>query len=144
MITIFLLLFVAVIFEGTNCNIVKYPHVNNHGSGGLISNASLIGFDNGCRHRSQYFVTSNVQFPMCMGQTDQDLKNGMSIINLINSRGYLPTCRILHLLLWMSSTTHDRAYTRDYFIDVGANIGSMDFLFTLGTTSVNSALFSCF
>jgi FkbM family methyltransferase len=90
-----------------------------------IHNDTLAGLDRGCKHRSQYFVTKNNQFPMCMGQTDQDLKNGMSIINLVNSRGCLPTCRILHLLLWMSSEVHEKSQLmRDYFVDVGANIGS--------------------
>ena len=61
---------------------------------------------------------------MCMGQTDQDLKNGMSIINLINSRGYLPTCRVMQLMLWMAAQINDRrGLVRDYFVDVGANIG---------------------
>jgi FkbM family methyltransferase len=60
----------------------------------------------------------------------------MSIINLIGSRGYLPTCRIMHLMLWMHSFVNDehhsdavhhnrrRGVVKDYFIDVGANIGS--------------------
>lgn len=48
----------------------------------------------------------------------------MSIINLIYSRGYLPTCRVMQLLLWMSSMVHDReALKRELFVDVGANIG---------------------
>jgi hypothetical protein len=97
-----------------------------------------------------------------MGITDQDLKNGMSIINLIYSRGYLPTCRVMQLMLWMSSMIytdehsdnnnknnkkddsssihyenneynnhhhhhnyhHHNHIKRDYFIDIGANIGS--------------------
>jgi hypothetical protein len=69
---------------------------------------------------------------MCVGMTDQDLKNGMSIINLINSRGFLPTCRIMQLMLWMSSMTTvemsstgtRRGLFRDTFVDIGANIGS--------------------
>jgi len=53
------------------------------------------------------------------------LKNGMSIINLIRSRGYLPTCRVLHLLLWMHSAANDRGtISRDAFVDIGSNIGS--------------------
>lgn len=89
-----------------------------------ITNGTIAGLEGGCNHRSTYFITKNVQFPMCMGQTNQDLKNGMSIINLINSRGYLPTCRVMHLMLWMASQIHDRrGLVRDYFVDVGANIG---------------------
>ena len=52
----------------------------------------------------------------------------MSIIRLIQSRGYLPTCRILHLLLWMqsevSASPSKKNNRRDHFIDIGANIGS--------------------
>lgn len=62
---------------------------------------------------------------MCMGQTDQDLKNGMSIINLINSRGFLPTCRVMQLMLWMAASINDKTFVaREHFVDVGANIGS--------------------
>eukprot|EP00981_Chlorochromonas_danica_P001790 scaffold381_cov168-Ochromonas_danica.AAC.43 len=90
-----------------------------------IRNNTISGLGRGCRHKSEYFVNPHVRFPMCMGQTDTDLKNGMSIINLINSRGFLPTCRILHLLLWMASETQEKHITsNEYFIDVGANIGS--------------------
>lgn len=63
---------------------------------------------------------------MCTGQTDQDLKNGMSIINLINSRGFLPTCRVMQLMLWMAGTVNERGnLAKDLFVDVGANIGLM-------------------
>ncbi len=100
-------------------------HVGGGGHHLGMTNATLAGFERGCKHKSQYFVTKNLQFPMCMGQTDQDLKNGMSIINLIYSRGYLPTCRVLHLMLWMASEIQEKGrLTKDYFVDVGANIGN--------------------
>ncbi len=90
----------------------------------FISNSTLNGLSNGCKHTSTYFVTSNTKFSMCMGQTDQDLKNGMSIINLVNSRGYLPTCRVMQLMLWMASEVADKGmHPRDTFVDIGANIG---------------------
>lgn len=93
-----------------------------------ISNRTIsgdYGIGGGCKHATRYDATSVVSFPMCTGQTDQDLKNGMSIINLIASRGYLPTCRILQLLLWMSSEVHDtKLLNRETFVDIGANIGS--------------------
>lgn len=93
-----------------------------------VANSTLSGYDRGCRHTTPYYVTKNLKFNMCIGQTDQDLKNGMSIINLIRSRGYLPTCRILHLMLWMASEVGDRhRLSRDFFIDVGANIGKLVF-----------------
>lgn len=91
----------------------------------FLNNRTIGGFDRGCRHTSQYFVTPVVNFPMCLGQTDQDMKNGMSIINLIRSREYLPTCRVLHLMLWMHSTVREKNHIpRDLFVDVGSNIGS--------------------
>lgn len=92
-----------------------------------ISNSTISGDfpAGGCKHATRYDSTSIASFPMCIGQTDQDLKNGMSIIDLIKSRGYLPTCRILQLLLWMSSEMNDNKHLgRETFIDIGANIGS--------------------
>jgi hypothetical protein len=92
-----------------------------------ITNRTISGDvpNGGCKHAIRYDATSIVSFPMCSGQTDQDLKNGMSIINLIGSRGYLPTCRVLQLMLWMSSeVTEKKALGRDTFVDIGANIGS--------------------
>ena len=100
-------------------------HGNIHHVGHFLKNKTIAGTDVGCKHFSTYDTTSNIHFPMCMGQTDQDLKNGMSIINLINSRGYLPTCRVMQLMLWMSSSVHENGgLARDTFVDVGANIGS--------------------
>jgi hypothetical protein len=120
------LLFVGIFFSYSTLTTFasQHHHVGGGGHHLTISNASLAGFDRGCKHKSQYFVTRNLQFPMCMGQTDQDLKNGMSIINLIYSRGYLPTCRVLHLMLWMASEIQEKGkLAKDYFVDVGANIG---------------------
>jgi hypothetical protein len=101
---------------------------SGHSSGGtptrMITNHTIGGSDRGCKHRTPYFVNANVKFPMCVGQTDQDLKNGMSIINLINSRSFLPTCRVMQLMLWMSSSVQNHGHmSRDLFVDVGANIG---------------------
>jgi hypothetical protein len=88
------------------------------------SNGTIAGTERGCRHRSNYFVNPNTKFQMCTGQTDQDLKNGMSIINLINSRGFLPTCRVMQLMLWMAGTVNEKGHlSKDLFVDVGANIG---------------------
>lgn len=69
----------------------------------------------------------------------------MSIINLITSRGYLPTCRIMQLMLWMDATVSNPskgAMRRDFFVDVGANIGSckmIDFHFNEVDVSITSA-----
>jgi hypothetical protein len=79
----------------------------------------------GCKHTATVQTTAVANFQMCVGQTDQDLKNGMSIISVIRARGFLPTCRVLQLLLWMSSEVHEnKILSRESFIDVGANIGS--------------------
>ena len=92
------------------------------GTGGLLDGGK------GCKHTTSYFTNPNVRATMCVGMTDQDLKNGMSIINLINSRGYLPTCRVMQLMLWMASmvetTGNKKGLPRDTFVDIGANIGS--------------------
>ncbi len=108
---------------------VMHGHNNNAGPVARnIANSTIGGTDKGCRHRSRYYINSNAQFDMCMGQTDQDLKNGMSIINLINSRGFLPTCRVMQLMLWMAASVNDRAFVaREHFVDVGANIGNATF-----------------
>ena len=89
-----------------------------------LSNLTLSGLDNGCKHTTVYETTGHVKFPMCTGTTDQDLKNGMSIINLINSRGYLPTCRIMQLMMWMAATATNGEMAKDTFVDIGSNIGS--------------------
>eukprot|EP00605_Chrysophyceae_sp_TOSAG23-4_P001156 GSChrysophyteH1.ASY1.ANO1.1263.1 assembled CDS len=90
-----------------------------------ISNLTLVGVDSGCKHTKTYETTAHVQFPMCLGTTDQDMKNGMSIINLIASRGYLPTCRVMQVMLWMSASVSEGGQqTRDTFVDIGSNIGS--------------------
>ena len=39
-------------------------------------------------------------------------------------RGYLPTCRVMHLMLWMASEVSGHRLGKDFFVDVGANIGS--------------------
>ena len=90
-----------------------------------ISNLTMVGVDAGCKHTKLYETTAHVKFPMCMGTTDQDMKNGMSIINLINSRGYLPTCRVMQVMLWMSASVSEGGQqSRDSFVDIGSNIGS--------------------
>jgi hypothetical protein len=122
------------------CSLLSYliglDHTLHHNFH-FVTNSTLAGSDRGCKHYSSYYVTPHVQFSMCMGQSDQDLKNGMSIINLIRSRGYLPTCRVMHLMLWMYSQVHDRSHIpRDSFVDVGSNIGISLYLKCLSSLSV--------
>ena len=110
----------------------RHPHNTHshgvHGDGHLMvrtaSNETISGAQNDCKHTTLYETTGNVKFPMCMGITDQDLKNGMSIINLVNSRGYLPTCRIMQLMYWMAATANGGSIHKDLFVDIGSNIGS--------------------
>ena len=108
----------------------QHQHHHSHfAPHGYISNATLSGSDEGCKFYTKYETTNIVSFQMCVGQNPQDLKNGMSIINLIQSRGYLPTCRVLHLMLWMQSEVtiggnSKLGNRRDTFVDIGANIGS--------------------
>lgn len=122
MLPIIILVFSALALAADAQQKVQNTQILHHH---FLNNETIGGFDRGCKHTSQYYVTANIDFPLCIGQTDQDLKNRMSIINLVNSRQYLPTCRVLHLMLWMHSTVHDRNHIpRDLFVDVGFNIGS--------------------
>lgn len=90
-----------------------------------VSNDTISGLSKGCTFRTNYIITGEIQFSMCTGQTERDLKNGMSIINLVSSRGFLPTCRVMQLMLWMASQVADKSHlAKDFFVDVGANIGS--------------------
>lgn len=90
-----------------------------------ITHNILEGTDNGCFQPFYYYVNPNIQFHLCLSQSKEYQKNGRSITELIKGRGYMPTCRVLHLLLWMLEQVDDpNAATKDsYFIDVGANIG---------------------
>lgn len=111
-----------------------------------VLNKTLSGVGVACAHYTEYFVTPNIKFPMCTGQNPQDLKNGMSIINLIQSRGFLPTCRVMHLMLWMlSEVTPHHALSRDHlFVDVGANIGSCSVhIAALGLPVISGTCFHC-
>jgi FkbM family methyltransferase len=90
-----------------------------------ITSSTLAGDKVGCGFPIEYSVNPNIQFRMCSGQTLQETKNGRSIIEMIKSRGYMPTCRVQHLLLWMYSSINEITNAdQTYFADVGANIGS--------------------
>ena len=109
--------------SGVGNNLGSREHNRPHST---ITNVTIAGTGTGCTHTSEYFTNTNTRFKMCMGQTNQDLKNGMSIINLVNSRGFLPTCRVMQLMLWMAAQVNDKPGTlfKDTFVDVGANIGN--------------------
>lgn len=91
-----------------------------------VSNMTLAGLATGCTHSTQVLTNSVVSFPMCIGQTSQDLVNGKAIIDVIKSRQYLPACRVIQLMLWMASEVSDqkRIPFKQIFVDIGANIGS--------------------
>lgn len=113
--------------SSSHAGTVSGGHGHAHGSylHRGIKNATLAGVVQGCKHQRQYVLSNHASFPMCVGQTDIDLKNGMSIINLIGSRGYLPTCRVMNLMLWMHSQVAEGfSVPNDFFVDVGSNIGS--------------------
>lgn len=93
------------------------------------SNQTISGSKTACKHHTWYYVNQNVEFKICLAQSDQYLKvDGNSITDLIKARSFLPTCRVMQLMLWMysffseTSTSHTGA--KEYFVDVGANIGS--------------------
>jgi FkbM family methyltransferase len=81
----------------------------------------------GCFHSHPYFVTPDQKFPICLAQSAEYETKGGSITNLIKGRGYMPTCRVLHLLLWMlQQINHPLSTDLDnrLFMDIGANIGA--------------------
>jgi FkbM family methyltransferase len=85
----------------------------------------LEGGENACFQTFYYYVNPNIQFHFCLSQSKEYNRNGRSITELVKGRGYMPTCRVLHLLLWMLQQVNDKySPAKDYyFIDVGANIG---------------------
>jgi FkbM family methyltransferase len=123
---LFLVLLIVLMVGGSLSSMMHKSHNNSriNRESFYLSNATIAGVDHPCKHTKLYETTGNVKFPMCMGVTDQDMKNGMSIINLVNSRGYLPTCRIMQLMLWMSATVNGGKQAKETFVDIGSNIGS--------------------
>jgi hypothetical protein len=86
------------------------------------------GSDSGCfQSFHPYYVNPYIQFHICLSQSKEYNVHGRSITELIKGRGYMPTCRVLHLLVWMLQQIDDSvAVVKDrYFMDVGANIGNI-------------------
>eukprot|EP01031_Cornospumella_fuschlensis_P044339 gene44339-54222_t len=93
------------------------------------TNQTISGANAACKHHTWYYVNQNVEFKICLAQSDQYLKvDGNSITDLIKARSFLPTCRVMQLMLWMYSFFADapsgHSGSKEYFVDVGANIGS--------------------
>jgi hypothetical protein len=105
----------------------RSPH-SKSGSG-TASNHTLAGNKLACMHKTWYFVNPNVEFQLCLAQSDNYLKvDGNSVTELIKARTFMPTCRVMHLLLWMyrffqGEFTSISGPIKEYFVDVGANIG---------------------
>lgn len=94
-------------------------------AGASINSGVLSGVEYECKHYLPYEATPLYSYRMCVANTDQEYKNGLSIIDLIKQRRYLPTCRVLHLMLWMmAESSKDKSFDKGYFVDTGANIGS--------------------
>ena len=114
-----LLLLVSLVVALLHSSVASLFH-----PGPFVTNTSISGLNDGCRYTTPYTINGQVQFPMCTGQNSEALKHGSSIINLISSRGFLPTCRVMQLMLWMASVADHGRVFRDTFVDIGANIGS--------------------
>jgi FkbM family methyltransferase len=64
---------------------------------------------------------------MCIALDGHKLKGGSSIIAVLQQRGFLPTCRVMQLMLWMLSPAAGGGggvLAHNLFVDVGSNIGS--------------------
>ena len=88
------------------------------------SSKSLIGVETECKYTTKYETHPGKSFEFCKGNTVESQKHGMSIMALLDSRGYLPTCRVMQLMLWMAAEAKEKKHIhRNYFVDIGANIG---------------------
>ena len=82
-------------------------------------------FSQRCHKSFDYEVTPTLKFKMCTAQNLQEERNSRSIVGILSKKHYLPTCRIMHLLLWMRAEVHHGKVDLDeIFADIGMNIGS--------------------
>mmetsp|Transcript_35992 Transcript_35992/g.67126 ORF Transcript_35992/g.67126 Transcript_35992/m.67126 type:complete len:382 (+) Transcript_35992:92-1237(+) len=61
---------------------------------------------------------------MCLAHDAQKYGSGSSIISILTQHGFLPTCRVMQLMLWMYATVEGGHLPHNFFVDVGSNIGS--------------------
>jgi FkbM family methyltransferase len=77
-----------------------------------------------CPHSISYFANELNVVDMCVALDAKKMKDGASIIAILQQRGFLPTCRVMQLMLWMLSTASGGVLDHTMFVDVGSNIGS--------------------
>jgi FkbM family methyltransferase len=114
----------------------------------IITNNTIIGIDtpyplgsdrtqSECLFIVPYYTNPVVKIDMCVALDSTKLKAGMSIIKILETRGYLPTCRVMQIMLWMLATTTGGILNNRIFIDVGSNIGSCSVcMASLGLSSI--------
>jgi hypothetical protein len=57
---------------------------------------------------------------MCVAKDSAKYGSGTSIIAILEKHGFLPTCRVQQLLLWMYATAEGGSLPHNFFVDVGA------------------------
>lgn len=56
---------------------------------------------------------------MCLAKDAAMFGSGSSIIGILKRHGFLPTCRVMQLLLWMYATAEGGSLPHNFFVDVG-------------------------
>lgn len=59
---------------------------------------------------------------MCLAHDAQKYGAGTSIISILTQHGFLPTCRVMQLMLWMYATAEGGHLPHNFFVDVGEKI----------------------
>lgn len=100
-----------------------------HGRAGIVTTDTISGSQAACLHKMTYDLNPNIKFQFCLAQTDQYLNvSGNSVTGMIQGRGFMPTCRVMQLMLWMRAIVSHNALganeRESLFVDVGANIGA--------------------
>jgi len=123
-------IFISVILLVCVCAKLEHKrHPRREASSDGVSADTLMlppaGVHDVCHETFPYYVGEHYQFDICGGLDRQGVLDGSTITGVINTRGYLPTCRVMHLLLWMHAETLPGKLTeRNLFVDIGMNIGS--------------------
>jgi FkbM family methyltransferase len=77
-----------------------------------------------CKYSYQHFTNPKLITDICVALDPLRLKQESSIGLILERRGYLPTCRVMQIMLWMMATVSGGVLSSNLFVDVGANIGS--------------------
>ena len=56
---------------------------------------------------------------MCLAKDPAMFGSGASIVGILKKHGFLPTCRVMQLLLWMYATADGGTLPHNFFVDVG-------------------------